>query len=161
MCIRDRIQVNGSLERIEDVLESSKANGKKIKLKNKVEKFAASKIRILIDRFVVKHEDEENKKRIADSAQTAFYESEGDCIVEVIDKKELAFNSRFELDGMAFLEPSPQLFNYNNSFGACPKCEGYGKVMGIDEKKVVPFDNKSVYDGAIACLLYTSDAADE
>ena len=146
-----RIQYKGSLERIEDVLESGKADGKKLDLKKPVEKFAKSKLRIVIDRFVVKKKDEENRKRIADSAQTAFYESEGDCIVEIIDKKELTFNNRFELDGMSFLEPSPQLFNYNNSYGACPKCEGYGKVMGIDEKKVVPNDNKSVYDGAIAC----------
>jgi excinuclease ABC subunit A len=57
----------------------------------------------------------------------------------------------FELDGMEFLEPSPQLFNYNNPYGACPKCEGFGQIMGIDEDKVVPDKTKSVFEGAIAC----------
>ncbi len=146
-----RIQHKGELNQIQDVIDSSKVGSKKIDLSKSVEKFEKTNFRILIDRFVVKKENEENRKRIADSAQTAFYESEGDCIVEVIGKEELSFNNRFELDGISFLEPSPQLFNYNNSFGACPKCEGYGKVMGIDEKKVVPIDSKSVYDGAIAC----------
>ena len=141
-----RLQYKGELLRIQDVLE-----GKQLKLNKTIEFYKDKDIRILIDRFVVKLGDEENDKRIADSVQTAFYESEGECVVDIIDKATESFNNRFELDGILFLEPTPQLFNYNNSYGACPQCEGYGKVMGIDENKVVPDPSKSVYEGAIAC----------
>ena len=108
-------------------------------------------LRILIDRFVVRKDDEENLKRISDSVQTAFYESWGECIVEEIGEAAVTFNNRFELDGMTFLDPTPQLFNFNNPYGACPRCEGFSKVMGIDENKVVPNQARSVYEGAIAC----------
>jgi len=125
--------------------------GDLIDIKKTVGEYADSDIRILIDRFVVKKGDEENIKRISDSVQVGFYESEGEAIVQIMDKEELAFNNRFELDGILFLDPTPHLFNYNNPFGACPKCEGYGKTMGIDEAKVVPLPAKSVYEEAIAC----------
>ncbi|MEM6699479.1 MAG: excinuclease ABC subunit UvrA, partial [Bacteroidota bacterium] len=115
-----------------------------------VEEVREEDIRILIDRFVVKKDDEENIKRIADSVQTAFYESLGECIVEIMGGKKRGFNNRFELDGLLFVEPTPQLFNYNNPFGACPKCEGFGRVMGIDEYKVIPDQSLSVYEGAVA-----------
>ncbi len=108
-------------------------------------------ILVLIDRLVVAKDDLENFQRTGDSVQTAFQESEGTCIVDVMGGKGQTFNNRFELDGMIFLEPTHQLFNYNNPYGACPKCEGYGKTMGIDENKVVPDPSKSVYEGAIAC----------
>ena len=106
---------------------------------------------VLIDRFAVKKEDEENIKRIADSVNTAFYESEGECMVDIVGGKKAYFNNRFELDGMSFLDPTPQLFNFNNPFGACPKCEGFSKVMGIAEEKVIPNAGKSVFEGAVAC----------
>ena len=105
---------------------------------------------ILVDRIVVKYGDDDLNSRLADSIQTAFYESEGDCWIKIEDTIH-PFNNRFELDGDSFLEPTPQLFNYNNSYGACPTCEGYGKVMGIDEEKVIPDPSKSVYEGAVAC----------
>jgi excinuclease ABC subunit A len=136
-----RVSVNGELNRVEDVLGTIDLG----KLsKDKVI------IQVLIDRFAVNHEDEENYKRIADSVQTAFFESEGDCIVDVIEKKGEAFNNRFELDGMRFDEPTPLLFNYNNPFGACPKCEGYGRVIGIDDDKVIPNKKLSVFEGTVA-----------
>jgi len=141
-----RILLKKKLTQIEDVVEQALLD-----LDKTVDSFAKKKIKILIDRFVVKAVDEENMKRIADSIQTAFYESDGECYIDVIDNEEKYFNNRFELDGITFLDPTPQLFNFNNSFGACPKCEGYGRVMGIDEQKVVPDPSKSVYDGAIAC----------
>ncbi|MCB0556462.1 MAG: excinuclease ABC subunit UvrA, partial [Phaeodactylibacter sp.] len=141
-----RLQVNGELMQIEEVLER-----KPPFLSKKLGEIPEEGLRILIDRFVVKHEDDENLKRIADSVQTAFYEAEGDCIVEVAGQKEQEFNNRFELDGLSFPEPTPQLFNFNNPYGACPTCEGFSKVMGIDEDKVVPDKTKSVYEGAIAC----------
>ena len=106
--------------------------------------------RIVIDRLVV-NKEEENRKRIADSVLTAFAESEGECIVDILEGDTVGFNSRFELDGMQFLEPTHQLFNYNNPYGACPKCEGYGRVLGIDAGKVIPDESRSIYDEAIAC----------
>lgn len=120
-------------------------------LSKKLNAYETENISILIDRFVVKKEDEENIKRISDSVQTAFYEAEGACLVDVEGQPSKYFNNRFELDGMEFPDPTPQLFNYNNSLGACPTCEGYGKVMGIDAEKVVPDASLSVYEGAIAC----------
>ncbi len=141
-----RVYYKNTLNRIEDLIDANV-----IDLEKAVSEYAEEDIRILIDRFVVKQEDEENAKRIADSVQTAFYESEGDCIVDIMEKEETSFNNRFELDGMRFLEPTPQLFNYNNPYGACPRCEGFGKIMGIDAKKVIPDPSKSVYEGAIAC----------
>lgn len=110
---------------------------------------AGHEIYILIDRFVV-NQEEENIKRIADSILTAFVESEGDCILYILDTGEyVMYNNRFELDGITFLEPTHQLFNYNNPYGACPKCEGYGKMIGIDRARVIPDGSLSVYQGAI------------
>jgi excinuclease ABC subunit A len=110
----------------------------------------AASIQILIDRFVI-NDDPENIKRIGDSVNTAFYEGHGECILDIIGKEKIGFNNRFEIDGITFLEPSPQLFNYNNPYGACKKCEGYGQVLGIDPDKVIPDQLKSVYEGAVAC----------
>jgi excinuclease ABC subunit A len=106
---------------------------------------------LLVDRFVLETDDADNQKRIADSVQTAFAEGHGDCLVEVEGMDARPFNNRFELDGMLFEEPTPQLFNYNNPFGACPTCEGYGKVMGIDEDKVIPDKSLSVLEDCVAC----------
>ena len=111
---------------------------------------------ILIDRFVLPLAGESDWMRLADSINTSFYEGDGECVVQVIESQEntptqpAIFNNRFELDGMVFPEPTPQLFNYNNPYGTCPTCEGYGRVLGIDEDKVVPDKTKSVYEGAIA-----------
>ena len=140
-----RVLWEGELQDIQDLMESGEAALKKRLDKQKEE------LLILVDRFVVKADDEENTKRIADSVQTTFYESEGDCHVITLDGERKSFNNRFELDGMIFLEPSPQLFNFNNPYGACPKCEGFSLVMGIDEKKVIPNPALSLYEGAIAC----------
>ncbi len=139
-----RIVLKKELHNIEDILES-----KTLKLSTTVGK-SKQKISILIDRFVV-NDEVDNINRISDSVLTAFSESEGDCTVDVIDGKPASFNNRFELDGILFLEPTHQLFNYNNPYGACPSCEGYGRVIGIDPKKVIPDETKSVYDGGVAC----------
>jgi excinuclease ABC subunit A len=141
-----RIFWQGELHDIEEFLEQ-----KPLDLSRRLNEYAGTDLRILIDRFVVSHTDAEHVKRIADSAQTAVYESEGEALVAVEDQPLQNFNNRYELDGLEFPEPSPQLFNYNNSYGACPTCEGYGKIMGIDEDKVVPDPALSVFDGAIAC----------
>ncbi|MGZ3849376.1 MAG: excinuclease ABC subunit UvrA [Flavisolibacter sp.] len=105
---------------------------------------------VLIDRIVVKTFDEDDEHRLSDSIGTAFYEGEGDVYVEVNGEKLLHFNNRFELDGMSFEEPSPNLFSFNNPYGACPTCEGFSLVLGIDEDLVIPNKLLSVYEGAIA-----------
>jgi excinuclease ABC subunit A len=140
-----RVFWDGELQDIQELMESKDKN-----LPKKLEKLK-EELLILVDRIVVKVDDEENNKRIADSVQTAFYESEGDCQVMTIGGETKNFNNRFELDGMTFLEPSPQLFNFNNPYGACPKCEGFSLVMGIDENKVIPNPALSVYEGVVAC----------
>lgn len=142
-----RLRHAGELVAIEDWLKTHKAAAKK-KLGASPE---AASLLVLIDRFAIAHDDEENWKRVADSALTAFQESEGFCRVQIYGGKETTFSNRFELDGLTFPDPTPQLFNYNNSYGACPRCEGYGKVMGIDEDKVIPDTSLSLYDGAVAC----------
>jgi excinuclease ABC subunit A len=142
-----RLLRNGELEDIQDFIAS-----KDEQLKSKISAIPENTFLILIDRFVVTGlDDEDNKRRIADSVQTAFNESEGECLVEILGKNEMrSFNARFELDGLTFIEPTPQLFNFNNPFGACPTCEGFSMVMGIDENKVIPNRSLSVYEGAIA-----------
>ncbi|TXB62469.1 excinuclease ABC subunit UvrA [Phaeodactylibacter luteus] len=142
-----RVQYEGQLQYVEEVLSTAAPD----LLDQSLEQAAGAGLRILIDRFVVRQGDEENAKRMADSVQTAFYEAEGECVVEEIGGEAKAFNNRFELDGLVFLEPTPQLFNFNNPYGACPTCEGFSKVMGIDEHKVIPDPGKSVYEGAVAC----------
>ena len=142
-----RLRHDGELIRIEDFMEAHPKWQKQ-----KLSEAKTLDLLILIDRFVVREEeDEENLRRISDSVQTAFYESEGECMVEMESESPVLFNNRFELDGMTFPEPSPHLFNFNNPYGACPKCEGFSQVMGIDERKVVPNPTLSVYEGAIAC----------
>jgi excinuclease ABC subunit A len=128
----------GEVARIEEVLESKK-------WKPDENTF------ILIDRLVTKDFDEEEMHRLADSIQTAFYESEGNCIVEVKGDKLYSFSKRFELDGIRFEEPVPHLFSFNNPIGACPVCEGFGQVLGIDPELVFPDKRLSIYEGAIAC----------
>jgi excinuclease ABC subunit A len=105
---------------------------------------------ILVDRIVVKEFDEDDKHRLADSIGTAFYEGEGDVYIEVNGEQLLHFNNRFELDDMQFEEPVPNLFSFNNPFGACPTCEGFSQVLGIDNDLVIPDRRLSVYDGAVA-----------
>ncbi|WP_143310739.1 excinuclease ABC subunit UvrA [Chitinophaga vietnamensis] len=105
---------------------------------------------VLIDRLVVKDFNEDDQHRIADSVQTAFYEGEGDCYVEIDGGAMQHFANRFELDGLQFEEPVPNLFSFNNPYGACPVCEGFGQVLGIDADLVIPDKRLSVYEGAIA-----------
>src|SRR6056297_543169 len=115
----------------------------------KPSKIKPDKHKILIDRLVLK-QDDDTRSRIADSLETAFREGSGRCTVKIRDGKELPFSERFERDGMEFLEPSPQMFSFNNPFGACDKCEGFGKVSGIDEDLVIPDHEKTIRNNAIA-----------
>ena len=106
-------------------------------------------IYILIDRLTVAHEEEELQFRMSDSVQTALFEGHGECIVEVVGKEFRRFSDRFELDGLVFEDPSINLFSFNNPYGACKRCEGFGKILGIDEDLVIPDKSLSVYEGAI------------
>ncbi|MFO7613379.1 MAG: excinuclease ABC subunit UvrA [Bacteroidales bacterium] len=111
-------------------------------------------IRILIDRFVADQDEEGLQSRIADSVQIAFFEGNGSCIVETENdqhKERQIFSNRFELDGIHFEEPTVNLFSFNNPYGACKRCEGFGSIIGIDEDLVVPDKGLSIYEDAIAC----------
>lgn len=104
---------------------------------------------LVVDRIVWKKDDEDLQSRISDSVGVAFFEGHGDCII-FYDGKEKKFSNKFELDGILFEEPTPHLFSFNNPYGACRHCEGFGSVIGVDENLVIPDKNKSVYEGAIA-----------
>ena len=142
-----RIWRKGKLYDIQDLLE------KKPKwLPKNIGALRNQKVSILIDRIIVKKEEPSLFKRIADSVQTAFNESGGYCVIRSYEEdKEYTFSNRFELDGISFPELTPQLFNYNNPYGACPHCEGYGRVIGIDPKKVIPNEKLSIFQGAVMC----------
>jgi excinuclease ABC subunit A len=135
-----RVYLNNKLQKIEAILEDESFKDKELT--------DAETIRILIDRIVV-NEEEETLSRIADSVQTAFFEGKGDCYLEH-DEKVNHFCDRFELDGIRFEEPTPNFFSFNNPYGACKRCEGYGNVIGIDEDLVIPDKTKSLYDNAVA-----------
>lgn len=122
--------------------------------KNNEFDFNLPELFILIDRFVVKPEDIDLKERIADSIQTAFFEGQGNCCIHYVSNSELKFiyfSNRFELDGIQFEEPSVNFFTFNNPYGACKTCEGFGSIIGIDPELVIPNKSLSIYDGAIAC----------
>jgi len=112
------------------------------------EDFKTGEIQIVVDRIRLDKQDETNS-RLADSLQTAFFEGKGECYVD-IDGVRKHYSDKFELDGILFEEPTPNFFSFNNPYGACKRCEGYGKVIGIDADLVIPDKSRSVYDGAIA-----------
>ncbi len=112
-------------------------------------KLKPKQYRVLIDRLALK-DDDATHSRIADSLETAFREGNGRCRVKIRDGEELTFSERFERDGMEFMEPTPQMFSFNNPFGACNTCEGFGRVSGIDEDLVIPNHDKTLRNGAIA-----------
>ncbi|MEJ8818408.1 excinuclease ABC subunit UvrA [Lacibacter sp. H407] len=133
----------GELLHIEDLLEQTDAALKK--------EFGADFIvYVLIDRLIAKEFDEDDLHRIGDSAGTGFYEGEGEVYLEIDGKELVHFSNRFELDGIKFEEPVPNLFSFNNPYGACPVCEGFSQVLGIDEDLVIPDKSLSVYEGAVA-----------
>ncbi|GHA50498.1 UvrABC system protein A [Salinimicrobium marinum] len=129
----------------------------RIKIKDKVvrideavaEDLNPNEMSLVVDRIVTK-DDEDFYNRLADAVQTAFFEGKGELSVEILSEKNTRqFSNKFELDGMSFPEPNVHLFSFNNPYGACPKCEGYGDVIGIDEELVIPNTSLSVYENAI------------
>ncbi|GGG31899.1 UvrABC system protein A [Pontibacter amylolyticus] len=132
-----RIYADGQVYFIEELLEE-----KKPKL--------GKEVYILVDRAIIYKSDEDLQFRIADSVQTAFFEGHGECRVKYGDGEERVFSDRFELDGMVFEEPSVNFFSFNNPYGACQTCEGFGSVLGIDPDLVIPDKSLTVYEGAVA-----------
>jgi excinuclease ABC subunit A len=112
-------------------------------------------LQLVIDRIVLK-DDEDFYNRLADAIQTAFFEGKGTCTIENLSTSKIVeFSNKFELDGITFLEPNTHLFSFNNPYGACPTCEGYGSVIGINEDLVIPNTGLSIYEDAI--LPFKSD----
>ena len=134
-----RIKFGEEVAKIEELLEKKEALKKK-----------QTSIKVLVDRLVVKHNDEDLKSRAADSVQTSFGEGHGNCVIEYRDGKSKMFSNKFEADGIAFEEPNPHFFNFNNPYGACKTCEGFGTVMGLDEDLIFPDKELSVYEGVVA-----------
>ncbi|WP_396596635.1 excinuclease ABC subunit UvrA [Dokdonia sp. R86516] len=132
-----RIQVKGEVKRLDEVAEI----GSKLKAKD---------ILLVVDRIINNPEDEDFINRLSDAVQTAFFEGKGELFIEkLVDNSRRQFSNKFELDGMTFLEPNVHLFSFNNPYGACPTCEGYGDVIGIDEDLVIPNTGLSIYENAV------------
>jgi excinuclease ABC subunit A len=136
----NRIESGGKLIRIDENSNSIKVDSGDI-------------VNIVIDRLVIDHTDD-NTSRAADSVQTAFQTGKGHCKIVVLSEGKTItenFSNKFEEDGIDFIEPSEHLFSFNNPIGACPVCEGYSKIIGIDANLVIPNQNLSVYEDAIVC----------
>ena len=128
-----RIFINGEVRRIEELTQAPK-----------------EKYELVVDRIIVRHE-EDFYQRVADAIEIAFYEGKGGCSLWSLDQnKRIAFSNRFELDGISFITPNIHFFSFNNPFGACKKCEGFGDIIGIDKELVIPDTSRSVFDDAIA-----------
>ncbi len=131
-----RVMVKGTIVRIEDVLET---------------KEALADVLLVVDRIELHHEDDEQRSRVGESVQGAFFEGRGGCVVQSDDGQRAEFSNRFEADGITFEKPNPNFFSFNNPYGACPTCQGYGSVIGIDENMVVPNKSRSIYENAVVC----------
>lgn len=136
-----RISVKGTIVRIEDYLSA--------------EKVEAEEALLLVDRIQVHPGDDEQTARIAESVQTAFFEGRGACQVHYENGEGenvvRCFSNLFEADGIVFEKPNPNFFSFNNPYGACPTCQGYGSIVGIDEDIVVPNKSLSVYEDCVVC----------
>lgn len=135
-----RLAINDTIYRIQEVMTDEAL-------------LASPHVELLIDRLTVSGE-KILKSRLADSAETAFFEGHGACIIRIYTPEGTVveeFSKKFEADGITFTEPTDMMFSFNNPLGACPTCEGFGKVLGIDENLVVPDKSLSVFEGAVVC----------
>lgn len=132
-----RLNIGGTLVKISSLLEDDT-------IKKNID------FHVVVDRLVLDN-TQNLSGRIADSVQTCFQESGGECIITIIDGENKIFNNRFERDGLVFEVPSVSFFNFNSPFGACKKCEGFGTIIGIDEDLVIPDKKKSIFDDAVVC----------
>lgn len=144
-----RLEKNGEFIEIQELLEATSSD--KDGIDN--DTLVSGEYNLLIDRLVTSSEKEEIS-RLTDSIETAYYEGNDECVIKIWTEegiKDFHFSKKFEADGMEFREPSDLMFNFNNPYGACPECEGFGKVMGISEDLVVPDKTLSVYQDAVQC----------
>ena len=135
-----RLLVNETAYRIQEVLDNASL-------------LAEKELELVIDRLMIS-DDKTLKSRLADSVETAFFEGHGACRIRIYTEKETLvkdYSKKFEADGITFMEPTDMMFSFNNPLGACPKCEGYGKVLGIDEDLVIPDKGLAVFEGAVVC----------
>ena len=132
-----RLLVNNKVEKINNLIESKSKISKKT-------------IQLIIDRIIIDNEDEDLKSRITDSVQTAFFEGNGECIIQIKNKK-ISFSNKFEMDGITFEKNSIHLFAFNNPYGACSKCEGFGSIIGLDSEKIIQNKELSIYQGVVSC----------
>ncbi len=139
-----RISIAGTIVKIEDYLNAKR------EAQNSKNEIQDSHTMLLVDRIEVRRDDDGLAARVAESVQTAFFEGRGECVVGS-DSGETRFSNRFEADGISFEKPNPNFFSFNNPYGACPTCQGYGSVIGIDEHIVVPNPSLSIYDNAVVC----------
>ena len=124
-------------------------DGEMVRLDELPKSLSKKEIFLIIDRIVVK-EEEEFYNRLADAVQTAFFEGKGICYLQELNaEKRFSYSNNFELDGITFLEPNVHLFSFNNPYGACPVCEGYGNIIGIDAELVVPNTSLSIFENAV------------
>lgn len=136
-----RCMVNGEVKNIEDTISSETPK-------------KSDKVFIVVDRLLINSNDPDLSARIADSVQTAFYEGKDQCLIDFKTPEKQGhelFSASFAADGIQFEEPSVNMFTFNNPYGACKRCEGFGSIIGIDEDLVIPNKGLSVYEGAIAC----------
>ncbi|MDG4944824.1 excinuclease ABC subunit UvrA [Weeksellaceae bacterium KMM 9713] len=132
-----RVEVAGQMQKIENLIDFN------------FEPTDDMKVNLIIDRVTTQN-DEDFYHRLADSVQTAFYEGKGELFLRNVDEESLhVFSNKFELDGIDFTEPNVHFFSFNNPFGACPTCEGYGKIVGVDADLVIPNKNLSIYEDAV------------
>ena len=150
------IQVPEDREPIKVAQLFSKQGYARIKYKDKVYRIdqvpedLGRSFELIVDRIVVKQEDDDFYNRLGQAVDNAFFEGKGHCTLEEVDSGDrISFSNLFELDGMSFLENNTHLFSFNNPYGACPKCEGYGDVIGIDEDLVIPNTALSIYENAV------------
>lgn len=129
-----RVMVKGTVVRIDD-MEGVSLEGE---------------VLLVVDRVEVRHDDDGQTARVSESVQSAFFEGRGACVI-VTDGGRREFSNRFEADGITFEKPNPNFFSFNNPYGACPTCQGYGSIIGIDENLVVPNKSRSIYENAIVC----------
>lgn len=143
-----RILVDNEMVRLDDyILELKDVVDKKDK------KSKSKEVLLIVDRFIYNPENAEDEaffNRLADAVNVAFFEGKGICYLQDLkDANRIEFSANFELDGITFLEPNVHLFSFNNPYGACPTCEGYGNIIGIDDDLVVPNTSLSIFENAI------------
>jgi len=156
--VLSKVEVNDSIEK--SLNKISLKGFSRVKIDNKVLRIdditdykslaKTDSFWIVVDRLTTNHDDD-NLNRLADSVEIALYEGEGRCALDFGKDEPIHFSNLYELDGMVFDLPTEHLFSFNNPFGACKMCEGFGSVLGIDEEKIVPNKSLSVFDGAVQC----------